>query len=317
MTDNNRTELKPYKQGSAEWHAARSKGLGGSDMAAIMELNPWKTPYMVWLEKTGRSKGTDETEKMTIGKEIEDFVASQYTRITGRKTRRVNKFKTSDLYPFIGGSVDRIFQDEEHGLGILEMKNVSSESFRNTFAGGVPDYYFIQVQTYMFVFKAQIADLFVFVGGERFECFRIARNEEVIKAICASAKKFWEFNIQEDFPPAPVNKDDLKLRYPATQTDPVYAKTANEDVYDWVQQLAKIKREIKQREEEKEKYELLIMQEMGECESLLDGNDKPLATWKAQLRTAFDSKQFKAEQPDIYKQYEKTSESRVFLLKVK
>lgn len=317
MTNNNRTELKPYKQGSAEWHAARSKGLGGSDMAAIMELNPWKTPYMVWLEKTGRSKGTDETEKMTIGKEIEDFVASQYTRITGRKTRRVNKFKTSDLYPFIGGSVDRIFQDEEHGLGILEMKNVSSESFRNTFAGGVPDYYFIQVQTYMFVFKAQIADLFVFVGGERFECFRITRNEEVIKAICASAKKFWEFNIQEDFPPAPVNKDDLKLRYPAKEVDYASVKCADLEIIAKVEELAKTKAEIKELEAKKESLELAVMEHIGKSEALADWNGKILATWKPQLRTAFDSKAFKADQPDVYKQYEKTSESRVFLLKVK
>ena len=141
---------------TAEWHAERSKGIGGSDMAAVMGLNPWKTPYEVWLGKTGRVKpweGNIESEKMTIGKEIEDFIASQYTRLFGRKTRRVNKFKTCDQYPFIGGSVDRVFQDEQHGTGILEFKNVSAESFRNTFAGGVPDYYFIQVQTYMLVFQ--------------------------------------------------------------------------------------------------------------------------------------------------------------------
>lgn len=316
MTQMDKTGLKPYKQGSQEWHAARSKGLGGSDMAAIMGLNPWKTPYQVWLEKTGRVKSTEETEKMTIGKEIEDFVASQYTRITGRKTRRVNKFKTSDLYPFIGGSVDRIFQDEEHGLGILEMKNVSSESFRNTFAGGVPDYYFIQVQTYMLVFKAQIAELFVFVGGERFEVFRIARNEQVIDAIVKSAKNFWEFHIKEDIAPPAQNKEDMKIMFPAGKTDP-NAKPANEDVFDWVQELAQIKREIKEREELKEKLELQIMQDMGEYETLVDGNDKPLVTWKSQLRTDLDKKALKEADPDTYKAYEKTTEHRVFLLKVK
>ena len=47
MTTMDKTKAKRMKQGSAEWHAERSKGIGGSDMAAVMGLNPWKTPYVV------------------------------------------------------------------------------------------------------------------------------------------------------------------------------------------------------------------------------------------------------------------------------
>ena len=318
MTQHNvKDKIKPFKQGSAEWHAARSKGIGGSDMAAIMGLNPWKTPYQVWLEKTGRASGNIESEKMTIGKEIEDFIASQYTRLFGRKTRRVNKFKTCDQYPFIGGSVDRVFQDEQHGTGILEFKNVSAESFRNTFAGGVPDYYFIQVQTYMLVFKATVADLFVFVGGERFENFRITRNEDVIDAIIKSAKIFWFDHVQMDSPPPVTSKDDLKLKYPPESFKPETKVFATDEVKELIEDLAWVKTEIKEFEKKKETLELAIMDYLGENETLIDEDTKPLATWKYGLRTAFDSKAFKEADPATYKKFEKTTETRTFLLKVK
>ena len=35
-------------------------------------------------------------------------------------------------------------------------------------------------------------------------------------------------------------------------------------------------------------------------------------SWKTQSRTTLDSKRLKAEKPDIYEAYAKTSESRVF-----
>ena len=33
---------------------ARRKGIGGSDVATILGLNKWKSPYQLWLEKTGQ-----------------------------------------------------------------------------------------------------------------------------------------------------------------------------------------------------------------------------------------------------------------------
>jgi hypothetical protein len=35
------------------WHAARKRGLGGSDIAAVLGVSPWQKPMDVWLSKTG------------------------------------------------------------------------------------------------------------------------------------------------------------------------------------------------------------------------------------------------------------------------
>jgi hypothetical protein len=44
-----------------EWHAARKKGLGGSDIAAVMGVSPWQSPMDVWMSKTGRVGPNAET----------------------------------------------------------------------------------------------------------------------------------------------------------------------------------------------------------------------------------------------------------------
>jgi len=36
-----------------QWLELRRQGIGGSDAAAILGMNPWKSPMDVWLEKTG------------------------------------------------------------------------------------------------------------------------------------------------------------------------------------------------------------------------------------------------------------------------
>lgn len=44
----------------SEFLARRMAGIGGSDIAAVLGLSPYKTALQLWMEKTGRN--TTETE---------------------------------------------------------------------------------------------------------------------------------------------------------------------------------------------------------------------------------------------------------------
>jgi len=48
----------PMPRTRQEWLQERRKGIGGSDAAAVLGLSKWKTPYALWLKKTGQ--GTDD-----------------------------------------------------------------------------------------------------------------------------------------------------------------------------------------------------------------------------------------------------------------
>lgn len=41
------------------WLNVRAKGIGGSDAGVIMGLNPYKSAYQLWMEKTGQAEAPD------------------------------------------------------------------------------------------------------------------------------------------------------------------------------------------------------------------------------------------------------------------
>ena len=46
-----------------DWLKARQGRIGGSDAAAILGMNPYKTNVQLWEEKTGRRQHEDISEK--------------------------------------------------------------------------------------------------------------------------------------------------------------------------------------------------------------------------------------------------------------
>ena len=48
-----------------EWLKERRKSLGGSDMGAVLGLNKYRSPWVVWAEKTGRLGEEPENEAIS------------------------------------------------------------------------------------------------------------------------------------------------------------------------------------------------------------------------------------------------------------
>ena len=57
-----------------QWLAARRKGVGGSDSAAVCGLSRYSSPLEVWLQKTGRKPATPDNEAMQWGRLLEPIV---------------------------------------------------------------------------------------------------------------------------------------------------------------------------------------------------------------------------------------------------
>ena len=50
-----------------EWLEHRKNGIGSSEVATIVGLNPWETPYQLWRRKLGLDPAKDETFAMKAG----------------------------------------------------------------------------------------------------------------------------------------------------------------------------------------------------------------------------------------------------------
>ena len=132
-----------------KWLEARSTGIGGSDAAVIVGLNRWKSPFQLWLEKTGKAEPDDlsENEYVYWGKVLEEAVAKRFCELTGKKVQRRGLLQM-DGCPYIIASVDRMVVGENAGL---ECKTCNGFAAKEWEDDEVPAAYYVQCQHYMMV----------------------------------------------------------------------------------------------------------------------------------------------------------------------
>lgn len=104
--------------------------------------------------------------------------------------------------------------------------------------------------------------------------------------------------------------DELSMSYPESMSVTVDITPDQHIIF----RLREVKADIKllQQEEDNLKTELADLLREADT-ATVDGN--VVATWKTQSKTAFDSKLFQAENPELYNQYKRVSAYRVMRLK--
>jgi putative phage-type endonuclease len=189
-----------------EWLDIRKKGIGSSDAAAAVGLNPYKSQLELWLEKTSQDAElpkpdpNDETSPLYWGTLLEPIVAAHYTKRTGRKVRRINAVLQHPSEPWMLANIDReVVSDEE--VQILECKTAGPNGAR-LWRDGVPEYVQLQVMHQLAVTGKRAADVAVLVCGQELRIHRIERDEEAIAKLIAIERDFWRFVEMRQPPPA-------------------------------------------------------------------------------------------------------------------
>ena len=97
----------------AAWLEGRRKGIGGSDVAAVLGLNPWKTPLEVWNDKLGLSEDKGISEPAYWGTVLEDTVAKEFQLRTGMKIQKVSHQFADPETPWAIANIDRAIINPE------------------------------------------------------------------------------------------------------------------------------------------------------------------------------------------------------------
>lgn len=185
-----------------EWLELRKKGIGGSDAACCVGMNPYKSLLALYSDKKGMSSEIEDNERMRLGRDLEDYVAKRFTEATGKEVRNDNFMYCHDDYEFIIADIDRKVVREN---AVCECKTMQ-QSYAKDFDiahGLVPENYYCQCQHYMFVTGAETSYLAVLIFGVGFEWCEIKRNDEFIKQMVDAEIEFWNENVLKDEPPAP------------------------------------------------------------------------------------------------------------------
>lgn len=197
-----------------------ARKIGGSDIATIMGLNPYRTARDLYDEIMGTKPPFEGNEHTQAGEVMESAIADLYALRTGRELRRSNITKAHPTHDFLTANIDRLVVGERR---IVEIKNVGRNGAKAWGEPGTdeaPVYYLMQVHHYMLVMDYPCADIVAYFGGGDLGIYPVERNTDIDRAIIEAASKFWAC-VQTQTPPEldlnhPAALDTLKRIYPGT-----------------------------------------------------------------------------------------------------
>ena len=284
----------------AEFLARRMAGIGGSDLAAVLGLSPYKTPFQLWQEKTGRFENDfspAQEERMHWGNVLEDVVARHYADQRTCKVQRINAQMVHRDWPIIIGNVDRVRViegsrarwDAQAGriLGadaVLEVKTASAFAAQDKDSWGepgtdqVPQHYWMQVQHYLGISGLPCADLAVLFGGQQFRVYTIAADAALQRDMFDQASDWWQRHVATDTPPDPSTEAEARLAW-ATHREGKQT-IADMATAERVAELHRVKAQIKALEEEEQLLRDQICCAFGDAEAIT-WQGRKLASWKA------------------------------------
>lgn len=302
----------------------RSKFIGGSDLAAILGVSPWKTPYELWLSKTGRAPLEEVSEaqqkRFDRGHRLEPVVLDMLIDRLIEEGHEVELLRRNERYvdaqhPFLACEIDfELMLDGEHING--DCKTVhpfAAKKWGEEGTDEVPIEYAAQFMHGLGITGRRRCIVATLVGMDDLLIYFVDRDDETIEAIRERAVQFWNECVVADEPPDPIDFDDCKAIYSKSNGGTIEATS---EIRDAVFSLNETKHKLKVLKEQEEELSFRVTDFMRPNAILTFGGNV-IATWKNQDDTRVDQKLLKEDAPDIYEKYSRTKEIRVLRLKLK
>jgi putative phage-type endonuclease len=195
-------QVLPNDGTKAGWLHSRTFGLTGTDISAIMNANPYKTPFSVWMDKTGQSKPVEDNEAMRIGRIIEPGLRADAIERVGMIYEAPGCLQ-SRKSPIICGTPDGmregipwIYEFKTQGTTNRFASNLFPDEWGESGTDMVPIHYLYQCMWYMALTGADQAELVAFLAGNGIREYTIQRDEEIIGLMIERGERFWRDHIE-------------------------------------------------------------------------------------------------------------------------
>lgn len=311
------------------WLAARTHGIGGSDVGAICGVSPFTSARQIYLKKTGQYEDSTQQsdaskERMHFGHMLEPIVADEYARreLEGTNLKLVDIDATMQHkdHTWALANIDRLIVEvQEDGtekpVGILECKTTSEYMNDEWESGEILQSYIYQLNWYLWILGLEKGAFACLVGGNKFYSYEVYRNDELLNnTIIPAAKSFWFDNV-------------LALKEPEMQsTDKEFANemystvvknseivfeddetnSLAETVFDCkakIKELTTIMEEAQNRLKDR-----LKENEIGYCKDYT-------VKWSPRCQSRVDNDLLKTNYPEVYEACKKKVEFRVMTVK--
>ena len=293
-----------------QWMELRRSGIGGSDAATIVGMNPYSSKLTLYADKKGILPEKEDSEAMRLGRDLEDYVAQRFSEETGKRIKRSGYMWRHPTYEFILANIDREIVGED---AFLECKTTMNYERHDYDSGAIPLNYYCQVMHCLGVTGCEKAYLAVLVFGKGLYWFEIKRDEDEINALIDNEVEFWQDYVLRERPPladgSDSSMDTLSKLHPRCDGNTTQIAGMDNAMRSYIELGEAIKRLQAQQDEVKAQ----LCQTLGNS-SVGVGRDYSFS-WKTQSSRRINTKRLKEDHPEIYEEYAEQTESRVFRVK--
>ncbi len=274
----------------------RKKGLGASDMAAVMGLDPYRSAGDVYLEKTGQLTELEETPAMQLGNLMEGGILDYAELQLGPLKRNVYvKGPDFENIPIASNLDAQIITDpdpvEAKAYGIFRRDDRWGDEETDYVPNGV----LIQCLTQIYCTERDKCHIAALLGGRGLQMFLVERNERMIKLILKAAIEFTEC-VRTKTPP-PDSVPHLEVLKRVRREPEKVVDVASKLVQAWLD----AKEANKEAEGEKEEAQAKLIAALGDAEA----GRCPLGLFRYVQENAgmkIKAKEVKEKYPDVYKE---------------
>jgi putative phage-type endonuclease len=131
-----------------QWLEARKQGIGASEAAAVIGLNPWKTNIQLWEEKTGEVEPEDISDKPVVkyGNDAEPLLRALFKLDFPEYDVKYDEFRMfrNEKYPFVFATLDGWMEGDRNGVLEIKTTEIINPMQWGKWKDGIPDNYYIQ-----------------------------------------------------------------------------------------------------------------------------------------------------------------------------
>ena len=315
----------------------RKNHICGSDAAGLCGVSKYKTPVKVYLDKISDSIEQEENPIFERGHVLEPLVRGQFSLMTGKNVQLPKNMIIHEKNPFMAANIDGYLPAEKALVEIKTANYFTKGEWGESFTDKIPYDYLVQVQHYLTVSKMLKAYVVVLFGDEKnfkllmtlvkkcgvmevlkedlpldIQIYEVHKHDVLSKRLIDIERSFWFDHVQKRIEPKWERSDDLIALFPhAQEGKKIVAQENDFEVIREIHEHERVLKEITKPHEDKiELLKAKLQARIGDAEELVDFEGKKVASWKNTARSLFDAARFKAEMPNLYPQFLKTSQSR-------
>lgn len=272
--------------------------IGGSDAGSILGLNPYKSRFELWLEKTGQAKDDFNGNKYTDwGNRLEPVILQKFYEERGIPVMTSGEVLIHPEYEFMTATLDGMTED---GF-VVEIKTTGNDLSEPL------ETWLAQVHHYMTVTGADGAFICCLSRGQEYKQWFIQADKDIQNLLIEEEIRFWE-EVQAYL----ENKIEIIEKPRPIITLSKHVEVDEKLIADYVV----ISKEIKKLTSELEEIKNALKEQLGDCEyGDIDG--RTVVTYKLSERESVDTKALEGKYQKIYDELKTKKQVRTLLIKEK